>query len=196
MMKGSGRTMTTRQPTQRRKRTVLSRPAVGPLVIMLFVVAGSLAACGGSPSNGVTSPRSAAHTKAADALRYSRCMRSNGVINYPEPTSNGLPRSLKGINLNSHTFQKAYSACRKYAPNGKGGPPAPSEAQLRAALAFAQCMRKHGFPQFPDPLGTAPDRPNLTLGQGIYFPLNSTTNFQSPPPMFKRAAKACGVQLP
>ena len=72
----------------------------------------------------------------------------------------------------------------------------PSAAQLRFALAFAQCMRIHGFPQFPDPLTTTPDQPNLTLGPGIYFPINSTTDFQSPSPVFRQAAKACGERLP
>lgn len=159
---------------------------------------------GGSPSNGVanlgstttTSLSSAAQNAAADAVRYANCMRSNGVTHFPDPSSNGRPQSLNQIDPNSATFQTAYKACRKYAANGQGGPPSPSPAQLRLALAFAQCMRKHRFPQFPDPLTTTPEGPNLSLGTGEYFPLNSTTDFQSPSPAFRQAAKTCGVQLP
>ena len=159
---------------------------------------------GGSPSNGVanlgstttTSLSSAAQNAAAEAVRYATCMRSNGVTNFPDPSSNGRPQSLNQIDPNSATFQTAYTACRKYAANGQGGPPSPSTAQLRLALAFAQCMRKHRFPQFPDPLTTTPEGPNLALGTGEYFPFNSTTDFQSPSPAFRQAAKACGVQLP
>ena len=55
-------------------------------------------------------------------------------------------------------------------------------------------MRKHGFPQFPDPLTTVPDQPTFTLGRGMYFPVNST--YQAMSPAFMHAAKACGVQLP
>jgi hypothetical protein len=121
-------------------------------------------------------------------------MRSNGVTNYPDPSSNGRPQSLNHVNPSSPTFLRAYNFCRKYAPSGEGGPPSPSAAQLRAALAFAQCMRKHGFAQFPDPLATAPDQPNFTLGRGMYFPLISTTEVGSP--AFRQAANACGVQLP
>ena len=56
-------------------------------------------------------------------------------------------------------------------------------------------MREHGFPQFPDPLATAPD-PNqteFTLGQGMYFLINGTYQVQSP--TFMHATKTCGVQL-
>ena len=159
---------------------------------------------GGSPSNGVanlgstttTSLSSAAQNAAAEAVRYANCMRSNGVTHFPDPSSNGRPQALNQIDPNSATFQTAYKACRKYAANGQGGPPSPSPAQLRLALAFAQCMRTHTFPQFPDPLTTTPEGPNLSLGTGEYFPLNSTTDFQSPSPAFRQAAKACGVQLP
>ncbi len=121
-------------------------------------------------------------------------MRSNGMTNYPDPTGNGRSRSLNQINPNSLTFQTAYTACRKDLTSGQVGPPAPTAAQLRFALVFARCMRTHELPQFPDPLTTY--GPGLTLGKGEYFPLNSATDFQSPSPAFRRAAKACGVQLP
>ena len=65
-----------------------------------------------------------------------------------------------------------------------------------SALAFAQCIRTHGFPQFPDPIATAqdPGQGYFTLGRGMYFPQNSPTEFGSA--AFVHAAKACGVQLP
>lgn len=198
--------MPTQHPAEGGRRTVLWWRAAGPLAVMLVVTAVSLAACGGSPSNGAASRGSttttssssaAAQGPAASALRFANCMRSNGVTNYPDPSSNGRPQTNNQIDANSPTFLRAYKACQKYTPIGEGGgPPAPTAAQLRFALAFAQCMRTHGFPQFPDPLATAPDQPNFTLGRGMYFPLNSTTDWQTPPVAFRRAAKACGVQLP
>jgi hypothetical protein len=121
-------------------------------------------------------------------------MRSNGVTNYPDPSNNGRPRSTNQIDPNSPTFQTAYNACRKHVPSGQAGPPAPTAAQLRAALAFAQCIRKHGFPQFPDPLATAPGaRAYFTVGNREYFPAISMSELQSA--AFRQAAKACGVQL-
>jgi hypothetical protein len=197
-------TMLTRHLGEGRKRAVLSWRAAGSLALVLVVVAVSSPAPGGLPSDGAaslsstttTTPSSPAQTLGAGALRFANCMRANGVTNYPDPSSDERPQSLKQVNANSPAFLRAYKACQKYAPiSGGGGPPPPSVAQLRFALGFAQCMRKHGFPQFPDPLATAPDQQNLTLGRGIYFPLNSTTDFQSPSPALRQAAKACGVQL-
>jgi len=174
------------------------------MVAALGVIAVSLTACGGSPSNGVaglgstttTSASSAAQTPLAAALKYANCMRSNGVTNYPDPSISGRPRSLNQIDPNSPAFLRAYTACRKDAPKGGIGPPAPTVAQLRFALAFAQCMHKHGFPQFPEPLATAPDpdQTEFTLGQGMYFPTHGSIGVGSP--AFTQAAKACGVQLP
>jgi hypothetical protein len=121
-------------------------------------------------------------------------MRANGVTNWPDPNSSGRTQSLNQIDPNSPAFARAYTACRKDAPSGQIGPPAPTAAQLRFAIGFAQCMRKHGLPQFPDPLTTY--GPGLTLGPGEYFPFNSTTDFQTPSPALRQAAKTCGVQLP
>jgi hypothetical protein len=117
-------------------------------------------------------------------------MRSHGVTNYPDPSSNGQPQSIKHVDPSSPTFLRGYKACQKYLPSGEVGPPAPTAAQLSSALAFAQCMRSHGFPQFPDPLTTY--GPGFTLGRGEYFPDISTSELQSA--VFTQAAKACGVQ--
>ena len=155
------------------------------LLAALAVCAIALAACGSSskPSNSGSAD--------TQALKYTNCMRANGMPNFPDPGSNGaLP------NPALPAFRAAVKACAKLQPVGMhlGGPAAPSAAELRAARAFARCMRAHRLSHFPDPLTTY--GPGLTLGRGEYFPLNSTTDFQSPSPAFRQAAKACGVQLP
>jgi hypothetical protein len=195
-----------RRGTQRRRGSERScggqRPF--PLAVVLVVAAVSMAACGGSPSKGlaghgsstITSPSSAPQAPLANALRFANCMRSNGVPDYPDPTSNGRPQPTHRTNPGSTTFLTAFNACRKDAPAGVGGgPPPPTASQLRFALAFAQCIREHGFAQFPDPLATAPDpdQTEFTLGQGMYFLINGTYQVQSP--TFRRAAKTCGVRL-
>ena len=153
------------------------------LLATLAVCAIAVGACGSS-----SKPNS---SRSADtqALNFADCMRSNGVPNFPDPGSNGaLP------NPYSPAFQAAKRACAKLQPVGLSlsGPPTPSAAELRVALAFARCMRAHGFSQFPDPLTTY--GPGFTLGRGEYFPDISPTEVQSP--AFRHAAKACGVQLP
>ena len=149
----------------------------------LAVCAIALTACGSS------SKPSSAGSAGTQALKYADCMRANGVPSFPDPGSNSaLP------NPASPAFRAAVKSCAKLQPAGLhlGGPPAPSAAELRAARAFARCMRAHGLSHFPDPLTTY--GPGFTLGRGEYFPDISTTELQSP--AFGQSAKACGVQLP
>jgi hypothetical protein len=194
--------MVTGHPNEGRNRAAHRWRGAGPRVVVLVVVGVSLTACGASPSKGVaglgstttTGRGSAAQAPVASALRFASCMRSNGVTNWPDPSSNGQAQSINHIDASSPAFQSAYNDCRKYAPGGEVGPPTPTAAQLRVALTFAQCMHKHGYPQFPEPLATAPgpDQTEFTLGQGMYFPTHGTIGVGSA--AFTRAAKACGVQ--
>lgn len=174
-------------------RTVKRAVPPARLLAALAVCFIAVAACGSSSKPRSSSTPSGSGSAGAQAVRFAQCMRSNGVQNYPDPSS-GRRQSIDRIDPNSPAFQTADRACRKYAPNGYGGPPAPSAAQLRFALAFAHCMRAHGLSQFPDPLGTAPDGPNFTLGRGEYFPNIGTSELQSP--AFKQAATACGSPPP
>jgi hypothetical protein len=62
-------------------------------------------------------------------LKFSACMRSHGLPNFPDPTfSNGgaqlsLGGKGGGLNPSSPVFQAAQKACQSIAPGGKGGPP-------------------------------------------------------------------------
>jgi hypothetical protein len=54
-------------------------------------------------------------------LKFSECMRSHGVSNYPDPSSVGGPVKISGsINPQSPQFQSAQRACQKDL-RGKGG---------------------------------------------------------------------------
>jgi hypothetical protein len=165
----------------------------GRLLIALAVSSTTLTACGSSSNPSSSSIPSGSGSVLTQAVKFAHCMRSNGVKNYPDPSSGGGLQPLNRIDPNSPTFTTAFEACRKdLTGGGAGGPPVPSAAQLRFALAFAKCIRKHGFPQFPDPLTTY--GPGFTLGRGEYFPNISTNELQSS--AFTHAAKACGVQPP
>jgi hypothetical protein len=64
----------------------------------------------------------------AQLLTYARCMRSHGILNFPDPTSKGLG-ALNGIDMNSPQFQSASRACQQLLPaiggNGNGPVSAP-----------------------------------------------------------------------
>jgi hypothetical protein len=125
-------------------------------------------------------------------VNFAQCMRSNGVPGLRDPSVQEGPLSISRIDPSSPAFLATYKACQKYATSGRVGPPAPTAAQLRAAVEFSRCMRAHRFPRFPDPLATYGT--GLTLARGEYFPPISTSELQSP--AFRQGAKSCGVVLP
>jgi hypothetical protein len=95
----------------------------------------------------------------AQALAYSKCMRSHGVPDFPDPkiSSNGNGGSVSmgvgtrgDLNPSNPAFKAASRACRSLQPAG-ANPPAQSAQELAADVKFAACMRSRGYPSFPDP---------------------------------------------
>lgn len=63
----------------------------------------------------------------AQGLKYSQCMRENGIKEFPDPSPDGgmMLRMKKGTDLDpqSPKFKKAQEACKSLQPGGeKGGP--------------------------------------------------------------------------
>jgi hypothetical protein len=154
----------------------------------------AVAGCGftGNSSEAASSGGPVSPAVASAFLKFADCMRSHGVPNFPDPGSGGgieiSPGS--GVDPASPAFQSAQRGCKKLLPGGgpKGSPPPPSASDVRAALAWAQCVRKHGVPNFPDPSTRA------TAGfmfRGVAFPVGPSFNPQSP--AFKQAQSACGI---
>jgi hypothetical protein len=166
-------------------RTVLA------LITMLCV-----AACGGAsgqPGGTGTSAKVASN----QMLKFSACMRANGVPNFPDPSSGGGIQVGPGSGLNpqSPAFQAAQKTCGKLLPGGGPGARKPTKAQFAAALAFAQCTRTHGLPHFPDPLASFPagSGPLISL-RGMMFEPGPDLDPRSPG--FQQAASHCGLRLP
>lgn len=130
------------------------------------------------------------------AVQFSQCMRTHGLPNFPDPGAGGgieIPPG-SGLNPQSPAFQSAQHACRELLPS-KGTPPTMSESQRQAAVRFAECMRTHGVPGFPDPTQTAPQGVTRVLVlRGMVFALRSGIDPKSP--AFRQATAACGVRLP
>ncbi len=125
-------------------------------VITVMAAALLAAACSGSPSSTGSGGSSTAGGSAnsSSAVAYSRCVRSHGVPNFPDPQGTaGIPKEavVRALREVSDSRAKAATnACANLNPNN-----APSPAQQRQELTdylkFAQCMRSHGLPNFPDP---------------------------------------------
>jgi hypothetical protein len=156
-------------------------------------------ATGGAASSG--SPSSQTQLQ-QDSLKYSQCMRANGVPNFPDPSAGGgfLFQPGAGIDPSSPAFQAAQAKCRKLLPSGPapGSTTHPSAQWLAHMVKVAQCMRRHGISDFPDPTTTVPSKFPAGGGEisdidGAIFVFPATLDTQSP--AFTRAAAACQFPL-
>jgi hypothetical protein len=144
------------------------------------------AACGGSHDPGVaavgttahettTSSSTAASSREGAALAFSRCMRAHGVPDFPDPDAQGsFPLFSTGVS--KVTSVAANDVCRHLLPSGGTGTPQQRQQKLAFALNVARCLRKHGYPTFPDPSASG-----QTIPPGI--------NTQSP--QFQTAETRC-----
>lgn len=149
-------------------------PATARTAAAIIATAGLVllaAACGGSPSStGSDGSSNARGSTNSHLVAFSSCMRSNGVLNYPDPTSSGvIPKETsQQLGVTSSQFQSAQTACQHLLPNGGSGPTQAEAQQARAqALSFSRCMRNHGV-TLPDPdsNGRIPDPASFGIDQG------------------------------
>jgi hypothetical protein len=114
-------------------------------------VVGSQPAATAAPAGGSESSRA---TPLAQGLAYSQCIRSHGVPNFPDPVqtpSGGYGYRTAGIDPNSAAFHGALQACKGLPSPWNSTGQQLSAAQQQAWLNWAQCIRAHGVPDFPDP---------------------------------------------
>ena len=152
------------------RRTLWPLAAFGMVVMAAVIGAG----CGGTQSSSGTSTAAAvetsssnttaAHTSTAShtstvtprekAVKFSECMRANGVSDFPDPNALGDFPSY-GVSVTAAVWTKAVAACKALQPPGTLSAKL-SPAQESAALKFAQCIRENGVPDFPDPVSGQP----------------------------------------
>ena len=147
----------------RRTMTRLLRVAL-PLVVSV----GALAACGGSASTPHVAAAGAAssgsHTTTPASVTQlihtaAQCLRDHGVPNFPDPvvdTHGHIQYDQQVINnLPAAVSQAAQHACQSQInaaeSHAAAAEPAATPQEIQQATQFAQCMRQHGWPHFPDP---------------------------------------------
>jgi len=164
---------------------------------VLLLALGPAAACarGGGDDPQVASARTGDATPSAgpaataapdpDApVKFSRCMRENGITWFPDPGADGRMTVRMPPGTDKAKMDKAQEACKKYAPDG-GRPPKLTAADLEMARNMAKCMRANGVPNFPDPNpdgGMILDSRKIGSGPGD--------------PTFDKAEKACAKFMP
>jgi len=118
-------------------------------------------------------------------VKFSVCMRSHGVTEFPDPTigSNGAPSfgPTPNVNGGAPVYNAAERACQKDLPRRRLQTSAAEKATANAAaLKYAACMRSSGVPGFPDPNGQAVIQIN-----------NATGVLEQSSPAFQKAEAAC-----
>jgi hypothetical protein len=158
--------------SRNRDTTIRQAGLCAALLVALALLA---AACGVSVSPGAADGSSPSNSASAGAVAYSACIRSHGVPNYPDPSSNGqLPKgTAQSFGVSSSQYQAAESACHQLLPNSNTNfdasltqclensdcPQAVVQQALTEGRKFAQCMRAHEVPNWPDPTVDSSGRP-------------------------------------
>ena len=173
-----------RSPRLRRARAaaVMTVIAAAPLLAV---------ACSGSPSSTGSggSPNAGGSANSLVPVAYSRCMRSHGIPNFPDPNSSGqIPKEeILQLGVSTSVLQTAQGACQRLWPYQ-----APTQAQQRQQLTddlkFAQCMRSHGVPKFPDPTNSD--------GRAVFVISVSRDGFDPHSPQILAKAHECQHVLP
>jgi hypothetical protein len=151
-----------------------------------------VAACGGG-SHPAGGGDLASQNSAVAAASFARCMHGHGLpglrvthsSSAPGPNANiaaylrgGLV--VEGANGNSPQFNSAMGACQHLLGFRSAGPP--THQEFVQGLKTSQCMRTHGYPNWPDPPANI---------RGLEVPDN--VDFSTP--QFQAAAKACGYPV-
>jgi hypothetical protein len=179
------------------------------VAIAVWLMAGGVlvAGCGSSPSgpgvatagsSSTAARSSSAPSGRAGALAFSRCMRSHGIKDFPDPNSSGELQISAGpgsdLGPGNPQFNAAQQACKSLMPGP--GTPAQQHQQLAAALKFARCMRAHGLSGFPDPSPTTGPQTQSQSGGGNNGNGRGTTGIDPNSPQFKAANQACKSLAP
>jgi hypothetical protein len=181
----NGREMNDGPGRGRERRRSWPRWAPAPAAMALIgLLVGLLAtACGGGSSPAASA--TGGSTRVQAALTYAGCMRSHGVPDFPDPDSDGN----FNIGGNSVTSQEtaANQVCNHLLNVGTQLNAAQTQHALGQLVKYAQCMRAHGVPNFPDPQLS---NGGIGVPSGFTFD-TSGRNLDQKSRQYQAASKAC-----
>ena len=128
-------------------------------------------------------------------------MRAHGVVNFPDPNAGGRPLEVDAqqLGVSDSLYQAAEQTCRHLLPTGGSlqqlthqcllygdCPQTLVEHLMTLERKYAECMRSHGVPNWPDPsISPKGGRPVFDLG-GAGIDAQSTES-----PQFVSEDRAC-----
>ena len=173
------------------KRSAGAIVATAGLALLAAGCSGSWSSSGsgGSPSAGGSSS-----SPSADA--FSACMRSHGVSNFPDPNAGGRPLEVDAqqLGVSDGLYQAVEQACQHLLPTGGSlqrrlhqcllygdCPETLVQPLMILERKYAECMRSHGVPNWPDPsISAKGGRPVFDLGTaGIDTQFTDSPQFRS-----------------
>jgi hypothetical protein len=162
-------------------RTIRYALALGCVVVLGLAAAGC--GGGGSPAAATTARNGAL----GEALAFARCMRSHGIPNWPDPTDDGgFDKSkLRQLGVSGSRIRAIEESACNLPLGGRSKGPAITAADRVDYLQAAACMRRHGFPGFPDP---------TFRGNDVQTDIPSSIDQDAP--RFRSAAAACTKLIP
>jgi hypothetical protein len=159
-----------------------------PLLVLsalALVFSMGIAGCGkdANPTVATATP-SAAGDNEASPLRFSQCMREQGLTWFPDPKPDGglVVHNPEGVDQSK--VDKAEEACKKYNPAENHSGPIPAE-DLNKIRQVSQCVRDHGFAKYPDP----------DANGGVRMD-EKTSGISPDDPAFLKAMQECQKYLP
>jgi hypothetical protein len=160
-------------------------------VVAILLLAGCQS--GGSHAAATASPTALTDAQLlAVGRQYSQCIRNHGVPDFPDLVivsgTLGLPDdpSSEAAKVAQQHNQAATDACQPILdalPAAARKNPTPSAEELQNLLKYAQCLRQHGIPEWPDP------------NQDGTFPLSQALKSEGKSSRMQTANQSCGQYL-
>jgi hypothetical protein len=146
------------------------------MVLCLALLAGLAGGCssGGAEPHAGASPSSSADQQRTLAIgrQFVQCARQHGLPTFPDPVwkDGSLEFGADADQIKNQIRQlpdECTSVLDQLPASGHRKPP-PTAEDLRRLAQFAQCLRQHGIPEWPDPKsdGTFPLRGTALEAEG------------------------------
>ncbi len=131
--------------TRRDRGRVLLAGGAGVAALLASALAGCSAA-GGTTSAAAASAR----TPDDETMAIVTCYRAHGDPSFPDPVYDpGDGRWHFAVSPGSAPLS-TQQACQHLFPSSNASPPVP-QAQFQQLVRYAECIRQHGVPNWPDP---------------------------------------------
>lgn len=157
---------------------MLKARSMVPRLAVVVLAATAISACGsaahhqrsssaGSQTVSLNGIRMTVADANAAMLRFARCMKTHGVNGLPNPVAS--PAAFKqSFTTTTPVYRSALGTCQRLIPGQENDQSAAhTRKRIDAALAFARCMRGHGFSRFPDPTRTGDLTHQMLAAAGI-----------------------------